>query len=116
MQRFRKIVSPRESARSRPCPLMDVTISPPGQTCFKATSPDRSTRNQQTSEIFPTFGVHLNGGFLSHVAGKVIFRTGIDGLNPRIHNVFLGDQKNPGQQDLLDTELCHLHAPSLDAC
>ncbi len=88
---------------------------PRGQTCFKATSPDRSTRHQQTSEIFPTFGAHLNGGFLSHVAGKVIFRTGIDGLNPRIHNVFLGDQKNPGQQDLLDTELCHLHAPSLDA-
>lgn len=105
------------AARIRPIEALstdDCTDIPPGQTCFKATSRDRNTRNQQTSEIYPTYGAHLNGGFLSHVAGKVIFRTGIDGLNPRIHNVILEGRKNPGQRELPDTELCHLHAISLD--
>jgi hypothetical protein len=87
---------------------------PVGHTYFKATARDRATRNQQTDAIYPTYGPHLNGGFLSHVAGKMIFRTNIEGLRPRIHNVQLGDQRNPGQLELVDTELCHLHAPSLE--
>jgi len=91
-----------------------ISDIPAGHICFKAFAHDRDTRETQTAAIFPTFGTHLNGGFLSHVAGKVFFRTNNPDLRPRIHNVFLGDEKNPGQQELQETELCHLHAPSLE--
>lgn len=104
------------TARIRPIEALSsdgVADIPPDQTCFKATARDRATRHQQTAAIYPTFGAHLNGGFLSHVAGKVFFRTENPDLRPRIHNVYLGDEENPGQRELPETELCHLHAPSL---
>lgn len=104
-------------ARIRPVEALSpegVADIPPGLTHFKATALKRDRRNAETGAIYPTFGPHLNGGFLSHVAGKMIFRTGIDGLSPRIHNVILGDVQNPGQQELSQAELLHLHAPSLN--
>ena len=104
------------AARIRPIEALSadgIADIPPGTTCFKATARDRPERERQTAEIYPTYGTHLNGGFLSHVAGKVFFRTDNPDLRPRIHNVFLGDRENPGQQELIETELCHLHAPSL---
>ena len=73
---------------------------------FKLPIPER---RRITETLYPTYGKHLNGGFLSHVAGKMIYRTGIDGFSVKIHNAFLDDQQNPGQQELLRTRLCHLH-------
>ncbi len=71
-------------------------------------------RRKVTETLYPRYGAHLNGGFLSHVAGKLIYRTGIEGFSIKIHNAFLGDQKNPGQQELSDTRLCHLHGDTWD--
>jgi len=58
--------------------------------------------------------MHLNGGFVSHVAGKVFVRTGIAGLEMRIHNAFLDGQINPGHQVLSSHELCHVHYKDFD--
>lgn len=69
-------------------------------------------RRAETEAVYPTFGAHLNGGFLSHVAGKMIYRTGIEGLKVQIHNVFVGEEMNPGQVELSGTKLLHLHAKS----
>ena len=85
-----------------------------GITRFKACAPDRATRHRQTAAIYGDFGAVLNGGFLSHVAGKMVYRTGIADLRVQIHNVFVGEQMNPGECPLPDTELLHLHAPSWD--
>ena len=71
-------------------------------------------RRKVTETLYPRYGAHLNGGFLSHVAGKLIYRTGIEGFSVKIHNAFLGDQQNPGQQELSDTRLCHLHGDTWD--
>ena len=102
-------------ARARPIEALssEGTDLPPGTTCFKAMTVHRATRDDQTGAIYPTYGGHMNGGFLSHVAGKIFIRTGLDDVVVKIHNAIIAGIQNPGQQDLPDTELCHLHAPSL---
>ena len=82
---------------------------------FKGCHPRQSPRNTQTEEIYPTFGALLNGGFLSHVAGKIFVRTGQEGISLRIHNAFDEDGKIENKHDLDQTHLCHFHAPSWDA-
>ena len=102
-------------ARARPIEALssEGTDLPLGTTCFKAMTVHRATRDDQTGAIYPTYGGHMNGGFLSHVAGKIFIRTGLDDVVVKIHNAIIAGIQNPGQQDLPDTELCHLHAPSL---
>ncbi|WP_420567044.1 glycosyltransferase family 2 protein [Thalassovita sp.] len=98
-------------ARVRPSEAL-ANPAPSSVTHFKRMSPDRALRELQTTEIYPNFGAHLNGGFLSHVQGKLFYRTGVDGLKAKIHNVFVGDDSNPGQRELPETELLHMHAKS----
>ncbi|WP_372609979.1 glycosyltransferase family 2 protein [Aquicoccus sp.] len=102
-------------ARIRPIEALSsdgIDDIPAGHTCFKAMTNDRAIRQRQTAAIFPTYGGFLNGGFLSHVAGKLFFRTGIKELTMKIHNIQLGGIQNPGQVELDQTELCHMHAGS----
>lgn len=61
--------------------------------------------------ISPTYGHHLNGGYLSHTMGKTFFRT-LKGLSPRIHHVYKGDEAIPTTSPLSDIQLCHLHTRS----
>ncbi|PVA11857.1 glycosyltransferase family 2 protein [Pelagivirga sediminicola] len=82
-----------------------------GGTWFKACHPRQSPRNAQTQEIYPTYGALLNGGFLSHVAGKIFVRTGQEGVSLRIHNAFDDGGKIENEHELTQTRLCHFHAP-----
>lgn len=101
-------------ARIRPAEaLSDASHS--DVTHFKKLTLDRPTRDIQTADIYPNFGQFLNGGFLSHVQGKLIYRTGVAGLTAKIHNIFVGDETNPGQVELRGTELLHMHAKSWEA-
>jgi hypothetical protein len=101
-------------ARVRPIEAL-APISPDQPLHAKACALDRATRNAQTEALYPDYGTHMQGGFLSHVAGKMIYRTGIADLKVNIHNVFVGDMQNPGQVELTETELLHAHAKSWDA-
>lgn len=96
-------------ARVRP---VEALASAPDQaeTLFKAFPLDQSARQRAAEACFPTWGRHLSGGFLSHVAGKLFFRPGTEGLDIRIHNVTLGERMNPGERPLPETELGHFHA------
>lgn len=69
----------------------------------------RPAREDATERAYPEFGRYLNGGFLSHVAGKLFARTGAD-LRFKIHNVFQEDNNNPGQIECRDIALAHIHA------
>ncbi|MFW2541768.1 glycosyltransferase family 2 protein [Primorskyibacter sp. 2E107] len=86
----------------------------PQGTAFKAFHLDQSRRQQASEACFPTFGAHLSGGFLSHVAGKLFFRSGLKGLDIKIHNVTLDGVQNPGQVELTGCELGHFHAADWD--
>ncbi|MBA85440.1 glycosyltransferase family 2 protein [Thalassobius sp. S69A] len=101
-------------ARIRPAEAL-ASPAPSELTHFKRFALDRARRERQTRRLYPTFGQHLNGGFLSHVQGKLIYRTGIPGLRAKIHNVLLDAQMNPGQQELTGTQLLHLHAKDWDS-
>jgi len=106
------------SARVRPVEALapDPADPPPaGIIHCKATALTRKTRARQTDAIFPTYGAHLNGGFLSHVAGKVFVRTGEEAIGLRIHNAFRDGVMDADPAELPATELAHLHAPSWDS-
>jgi len=94
-------------ARVRP---VEALAGPGPVTRFKAFHLDPSARRTAAEDCFPTWGRHLSGGLLSHVAGKLFFRAGTKRLQIRIHNITLDGTENPGQQPLPDTELGHFHA------
>lgn len=100
-------------ARMRPAEALAEDPEHPTapETCFKTFHLDQRARQAAAERVFPTFGRHLSGGFLSHVAGKLFFRAGI-GMKVKIHNVWLDDDENPGQVELPEIALLHMHAES----
>jgi hypothetical protein len=94
-------------ARTRP---MESLAGDP--TAFKAHIHSRDGRDERIARIYPTFGEYVKGGFLSHVAGKLFVRLGQPGLKLRIHNAYLDGVENPGQLEVPDVDLAHLHARS----
>lgn len=58
--------------------------------------------------LYPEFGRYLRGGFLSHLQGKVLLRTGLGAVDVKIHNGFL-DGEIPAP-DLQGWDLCHFHS------
>jgi len=98
------------SARIRPMELLGG-----GHTGFKAFVPANGARNATVRAIYPTFGKHLKGGFLSHVAGKLFVRTGLDDITVKIHNAFRGDTMLPDAAEPAQLRLAHCHATSWDS-
>ncbi|OWU83925.1 hypothetical protein ATO6_16050 [Oceanicola sp. 22II-s10i] len=82
----------------------------PPDWAFKAMSTDRPTRRAQTESLYPDYARGLDGGFLSHVAGKIFVRTSLAGAEFRIHNVIRDGEQNPGHAELTDIALAHMHA------
>lgn len=81
-------------------------------TLFKGFIPAGPRRAATVTRLYPRFGAHVKGGFLSHVAGKLFVRTGLEPMEIRIHNVFHGDRTNPGEVALDKALLLHCHAQS----
>lgn len=105
------------SARVHPIEALapDPDDPPPaGQIWCKGHARQKGLRRKETSAIYPTYGEHLNGGFLSHVAGKVFVRTGLDKVSLRIHNAFFDRVQDPDPARLNDSALVHLHAQDWD--
>lgn len=103
-------------ARIRPLEALssEGQNTPEGVTYFKSAALPWDQRKEETRHIYPMYGPFLNGGFLSHLAGKMAVRTGIEEMMVRIHNVELDGTLNPGEQDLTGLTLCHMHAHSWD--
>ncbi|AXI46102.1 glycosyltransferase family 2 protein [Sulfitobacter sp. SK012] len=98
------------TARARPMELLAG-----GTGAFKRFIPAGPDRERLVAELYPTFGEHLKGGFLSHLAGKIFLRTGLSRVKLRIHNAFQDGEMNPAQVDLAAVDLAHCHAPTWDA-
>jgi len=79
---------------------------------FKAFIPNGPDRAGIVARLYPDFGAHVKGGFLSHLAGKLFVRTNMSDLTVKIHNVFQGEIINPGEVELDSIALCHAHAKS----
>lgn len=79
---------------------------------YKAMVPDGPDREAAVHAIYPSFGMFLRGGFLSHTAGKVFARTGQPDIQFRIHNLYQNGEKVTGTCELEQADLCHHHAAS----
>jgi hypothetical protein len=98
------------SARVRPMELLGGST-----TAFKAFIPPRRNRHALVERIYPTFGPYIRGGFLSHLAGKLLVRTGLPDVTVKIHNALQGDALLPDAAELTDIDLAHCHATSWEA-
>lgn len=97
-------------ARARPMEALSGDA-----TAFKGFVAGGPKRDDTVRALYPTYGPYLKGGFLSHLAGKVFVRMGLDGIRLRIHNAFQNDEEVKGldmSQDVL--ALAHCHAKTWD--
>ena len=62
------------------------------------------------ARVFGPYAPLLPRGVLSHSVGKCFFRTGIAGLQPRLHGAFLNGFRLPGGGFCPDLALLHFHA------
>lgn len=98
-----------QSARARPMELLGGSTD-----AFKAFIPPNGARQALVEQIYPTFGKHLRGGFLSHLAGKLFVRTGLTDIAIQIHNAFQGGEMLESAAELVQVDLAHCHAKSWD--
>lgn len=82
----------------------------------------REFRGALTHDVWrfrtPTLGPYkkvIRDGILSHSVGKVLFRTGIRGLAPRLHGVMLNGERLPARHWCGEARLLHFHAQDRDA-
>ncbi len=98
------------SVRTRPMELL-AGGNPQTGAAFKQFIPAGRNREETVAALYPEFGPHLKGGFLSHIAGKLFIRTGLGDVKFRIHNAFLDGEMNPGHREMPQLHLAHFHAP-----
>jgi hypothetical protein len=81
---------------------------------FKLTHKQAGVKKALLQEVYPTFGLHLFGGFLSHTTGKVFARPGLPETRFGIHTLkYQGE--DPSNKDKAEgLLLAHFHAPSWD--
>lgn len=81
-------------------------------THFKLTHKQAEVKKSLLQEVYPTFGLHLYGGFLSHTAGKVFARTGIPDTRLGIHGLKYAGEDVTNRAKPAGLYLAHFHAPS----
>lgn len=109
----------RDLLHSVPASIPAVRVRPiealaGAQDLYKAHIPSGPEREALVEALYPNYGGFVLGGFLSHVQGKLIVRTGLENLNFRIHNLFQNKKLLPCKFELPQLELCHRHAPDWD--
>ena len=78
---------------------------------FKLTPRHAGQEKAVLEDIYPNFGGHLRGGFISHREGKMIARCGIPGVRFGLHALLLNGHPASNRMTLPDVILGHAHAP-----
>ncbi|MCF6231817.1 MAG: glycosyltransferase family 2 protein [Rhodobacteraceae bacterium] len=101
------------TARTRPQELLAD-----GGTSYKMFIPPSQDRAAIVGRLYPQYGDFVKGGFLSHLAGKLFVRTGLDNVTVKIHNVLQGTGDGQKTQlksaEMPGVALCHNHAKTWD--
>ena len=100
-----------DTVRVRPMEALAVGDGQQPQ-AFKDYVPTGPARIPTITQLYPTYGAYVHGGFLSHVAGKVFVRTSLDQVKIRIHNAFQKGEALQREAESDDLRLAHLHATS----
>ncbi|MDB6454576.1 glycosyltransferase family 2 protein [Falsirhodobacter sp. 20TX0035] len=93
--------------------LHDPDLSPDIFTARSFRAPLRDL--EQRIAAFGDFAPAMASGALSHIVGKAIFRTGVPGLEPRLHGGFLNKERITGIGFTDDLPLLHFHAQDREA-
>lgn len=104
-------VSPRHAAARIP-PAEALAPETGWPSHFKLTHHHARQPKAVLQDIYPTFGAHLYGGFLSHTSGKIFARTGIPDTRLGIHTLKYNGLEATNRARLDTLRLAHLHAPS----
>jgi hypothetical protein len=78
---------------------------------FKLTPRHAGQENAVLEDIYPNFGGHLRGGFISHSEGKMIARCGMSGIRFGLHALLLNGHPASNRMALPGLRLGHAHAP-----
>lgn len=104
---------PGDAAAVQVPPAEMLATGGPGDTRhFKLTARLGGQRKRVLEEIYPTFGAHLRGGYVSHLEGKLVVRTGLEGAEPGIHTLMWTGRAATNRVILRGSFLGHAHAPS----
>ena len=106
--------APKDAAFLRIDPIEALAVSQGTPVAFKRTHLSAGVAKAKLEDIYPTFGMHLWGGFLSHVSGKVFARTGIDDTRFGIHTLKHHGAEISNHAPLPQITVAHFHAPSWD--
>ena len=82
---------------------------------FKLRTTGDGVSASAATDIYPTFGSYLRGGFLSHLAGKVFARTGLGEIRLAIHRLRLKGEDVLNTVTVAGAYVGHLHAPDWDS-
>lgn len=104
----------QEFAQLRMAPAEVLCSSDGAIRHFKLTREAAGQPVSVSEEIYPTFGMHLRDGFISHTAGKVFARTGISGARMGIHSLKIDGVRLANSGTLPGIYTGHLHAPDWD--
>ncbi|WP_300532017.1 glycosyltransferase family 2 protein [uncultured Mameliella sp.] len=96
-------------ARIPPAEALAREDGPPRH--FKLTHKQAGIKKSQLQEIYPTFGLHLFGGFLSHTGGKIFARPGIPDTRLGIHTLKYKGEDATNRIKPDGIYLAHFHAP-----
>ncbi len=97
-----------EAAYARVSPLEALGREDRSPVAFKA-----PVRNEAAlQDIYPTFGLHLRAGFVSHVLGKSFVRTGLTGVRFGLHHLRRDGAPVTNADELADLRVAHFHAAS----
>ncbi|MDX5401774.1 MAG: glycosyltransferase family 2 protein [Rhodobacterales bacterium] len=78
---------------------------------FKLTPRQAGQDKAVLEDIYPNFGGHLRGGFISHREGKLIARCGIPSIRVGLHALLLNGHPASNRMALPGVLLGHAHAP-----
>lgn len=78
---------------------------------FKLTPADAGQEKAVLEDVYPNFGGHLRGGFISHREGKLIARCGLQGVRFGLHALLLNGHPASNRMALPGVRLGHAHAP-----
>lgn len=108
---------PADMAGARLYPAEALAVRKAGETPkhFKLRTTAEGVPTTAVTDIYPTFGSYLRGGFLSHLAGKVFARTGLGNVRLAIHRLRVKGEDVLNTHELGGAYVGHVHAPDWDS-
>ncbi|MDQ7071444.1 MAG: glycosyltransferase family 2 protein [Rhodobacterales bacterium] len=81
---------------------------------FKLTPRQANQPSTVREDIYPTYGLHLRGGYISHIDGKIFVRRGLENVTIGIHSLLYQGVAATNAHIQNTLRLGHAHAPSLE--